>query len=167
VLVNNGNGDLLNVSAPGGGFTISQNVVSGANYDVQVRTQPTGQDCLVQNGSGAVTTSNVTNVVVTCTLNSYSLGGTISGLNLGGLTPQTNLVLANGSDTITVPFGANSFSFHNPVPYLNSYNVVVQTQPSLLNLLGVVIPFTCTVPNPSGTMVVGGVSNVDVSCSLL
>jgi len=161
VLINNGNGDLFNVSPPGGQFTLSKTVVSGANYDVQVRTQPTGQNCTVQSGSGTMGASNVSNVVVTCTLNSYSLGGTVNGVNLGGLIVTSPLKLANGNDVLTVSFAQSSFTFANPVPYGSSYNVVVSQQPSVAGLL----PLTCTVTaNGSGRMVVGGVGNVYVQC---
>jgi len=160
VLVNNGNGELLNVSPPGGGFTLSQKVASGANYDVQVRTQPTGQNCMVQNGSGTMGASNVTNVVVTCTLNGYSLGGSVSG-NLGGLVVTTPLILANGTDTVTVSFGNPTFTFQNKVPYGSSYNVVVSQQPHLLGL----VQLTCTVTgNGSSSFMVADVSNVQVQC---
>jgi hypothetical protein len=159
VLVNNGNGELFNVSPPGGQFTLSKTVVSGANYDVQVRTQPTGQNCMVQNGSGTMGAGNVTNVLVTCTLNSYNLKGTVTGLNLGGLLGNP-LILANGTDAITVPFGSSSFQFDKQVAYGSSYSVVVQQQPTVVGL-----PLlACTVSNGSGFMGAGDVTNVYVSC---
>jgi len=159
VLVNNGNGELFNVSPPGGQFTLSKTVVSGANYDVQVRTQPTGQNCMVQNGSGTMGAGNVANVVVTCTLNSYNLKGTVTGLNLGGLLGNP-LILANGTDAITVLFGSSSFQFDKQVAYGSSYSVVVQQQPTVVGL-----PLlACTVSNGSGFMGAGDVTNVYVSC---
>jgi hypothetical protein len=151
-------GDLLTVSA-NGTFTMPQPVAYGSGYDVIVHTQPTGQNCTVANGSGTMGAGNVTNVAVTCTLNSYTLGGNITGLNAGGLLVVNKLVLANGTDALTVQFGQTSFTFDKPVAYGSSYNVVVQQQPSLLNL-----QLTCTVSNGSGTMGAGPVANVDVSC---
>jgi hypothetical protein len=159
-LVNNSNGDQLTVSAGATSFTMGQKVASGSNYDVAVHTNPTGQTCMVANGSGTMGAGNVTTVMVNCTLNSYSLGGNVSG-NLGGLIVTTPLKLANGTDTVTVSFANPTFTFQNKVPYLQSYNVVVQSQPTLAGLL----QLTCTVTaNGSGTMVVGGVSNVQVQC---
>jgi hypothetical protein len=113
----------------------------------------------VQNGSGTMGAGNVTNVVVNCTLNSYTLGGTISGLNLGGLIVVNNLVLANGTDAITVQFGQTSFTFDQLVAYGSNYNVVVQQQPSLVGL-----QLTCTVGNGGGVMGAGNVANVVVTC---
>jgi len=69
-------------------------------------------------------------------------------------------VLANGADAITVPFGATTFTFDKQVAYGSSYNVVVQSQPSLLGLT-----LTCTVTaNGSGVMGAGNVTNVVVTC---
>lgn len=62
-LVNNG-GDALLVNADGN-FTFATNVSSGAAYAVTVNTQPNGQSCEIDNGTGSAT-ANVTNVQVTC-----------------------------------------------------------------------------------------------------
>jgi hypothetical protein len=51
--------------------------------------------------------ANVSTVAVMCADRSYTLGGTVSGLN------GTGLVLANGSDTVTVPANATSFTLPN------------------------------------------------------
>lgn len=57
----------------------------------------------------------------------FAVQGTISGLNNAGL------VLANGSDTLTVPAGASSFVMPQQISYGTSYNVVVQTPPAHQN----------------------------------
>jgi hypothetical protein len=164
VLANEG-GSTLTVSPNGGTsftFTMPQPVAYGSGYAVTVQTQPTGQYCTVTNGSGKMGAVNVTNVAVSCTLQSYSLGGNVSG-NLGGLIVTSPLVLTNtiDGDTVTVSFANPTFTFPNKVPYLSSYNVVVSQQPSVAGLL----QLTCTVTaNGSGTMVVGGVNNVQVQC---
>lgn len=62
-LVNNG-GDALLVNADGN-FTFATNVSSGAAYAVTVNTQPNGQSCEIDNGTGSAA-ANVTNVQVTC-----------------------------------------------------------------------------------------------------
>jgi hypothetical protein len=64
VLQNNG-GDDLSISADGT-FTFATQIANGANYAVTVKTEPTGQTCTVDNGSGTVASANVTNVSVTC-----------------------------------------------------------------------------------------------------
>lgn len=49
-------------------FTMDYRYQNGGSYDVRVRTQPTNpiQACTVANGSGAINSMNVTNIVVTC-----------------------------------------------------------------------------------------------------
>ena len=66
VLQNNGgNNFTVSVNGP---FTFSTALNTSASYTVTVLTQPTGQVCVVSNGSGTVA-ANVTNVTVTCTTN--------------------------------------------------------------------------------------------------
>ncbi|UGQ45961.1 hypothetical protein [Massilia endophytica] len=43
--------------------------------------------------------------------------------------PNPGLVLANGSDTVTVPAGATSFSFPNTISYGSEYHVTIKSQP--------------------------------------
>ena len=69
-----------------GAFTFTTGIADGAAYSVTVGTQPTGQSCVVSNASGTVAAANVTNVGVTCTtnpVNTYTVGGTLSGLGSG------------------------------------------------------------------------------------
>jgi hypothetical protein len=66
VVLQNNAGNNLTVTA-NGSFTFPGTVVSGAGYNVSVLTQPAGQNCVVTNGMGIVTTSNVTSVMVSCT----------------------------------------------------------------------------------------------------
>jgi len=73
-LLDNG-GDSKTVSA-NGGFTFATKLSTGAGYDVTVHTQPTGETCTINNASGKVGTTNVTNVAVACSKNS---GGGGSG----------------------------------------------------------------------------------------
>ena len=146
VLQDNG-GNNLPVSA-NGSFTFSNSVASGEIYSVTVLTQPTGQSCTVTNDSGTAS-ANVTNIQVTCTTTTYTIGGTISGLTASGL------VLADGSQTVSSLSGATSFTFPNAVAAGSSYAVTVKTQPN---------GETCSVTNGSGTASIN-VSNVKVTCA--
>lgn len=64
VLQNNGRDD-LSVSS-NGGFTFGTALAGGVAYAVTVRTQPSGQNCTVRNGSGTVGSANVGTVDVSC-----------------------------------------------------------------------------------------------------
>lgn len=143
-------GDTVGVASGGTSFTLPGAVAFGGAYAVTVDTQPAGMTCSVTSGSGTMGAGNVTNVAVTCVANSFTVGGSISGLTAGGL------VLANGSDTLAVPANATSFTLGQAVAGGTGYSVAVSTQPGLL---------TCSVTNGAGTMGAGNVINVSVSCT--
>lgn len=56
----------LSVASGAGSFQFGSGLADGASYNVTVLTQPAGQTCTVSNGTGTVSGSNVSNVVVTC-----------------------------------------------------------------------------------------------------
>jgi hypothetical protein len=134
-----------------GTFTFPARVSS--SYAVTVSSQPAGETCTVANGTGAGITSDVAGITVTCSIDTYSIGGAISGLMNG-----TQVVLSNnGADPTTVTANG-SFSFSTPVAYDSNYSVTVSTQPT-----GQV----CTVSGASGANVTAEVTNVTVVCSAL
>ena len=81
VLLDNG-GDSLKLTA-NGAFTFATPLAGGAAYAVTVGTQPSSEICTVSSGSGTVGTANVTSVVVSCAVDTFTIGGTISGLGTG------------------------------------------------------------------------------------
>ena len=125
-------------------------VAFGSPYSVAVQTAPTGLLCTASNASGTMPAGIVTNVVIACSDQSYTLGGTISGLTTSGL------VLVNGADTLAVSSGASSITMPTAVAYTSPYAVTVRTQPTGL---------TCSVNNGTGTMGSAAVTNVVVTCS--
>ena len=148
VLANNG-GDKLTVSADGS-FTFAASLPTLASYDVSVVSQPSGQACVISNGSGTIGSAAVTNVAVTCTT-AYTIGGTVSGLT--GSVVLTN----NGGDSLTLAANG-SFTFATALVSGTPYSVAVATQPS---------GQTCVVsppPAPSGTVGSSAVT-VAVSCT--
>jgi len=54
--------------ASNGGFTFGQALANGTSYSVSVAAQPSGEECLVANGSGTVASANVTGVTVSCSV---------------------------------------------------------------------------------------------------
>jgi hypothetical protein len=140
----------LDVKAGATSFTFGTALSDGVIYDVTVPIQPSGQLCTVTNGTGTASTANISNVVVTCSDRTFDVGGTISGLTASGL------VLANGSDTLSVPAGASSFTMPAAVAYGSSYKVTVATQPTGL---------TCNVTDGTGTIAADAVTNIAVACT--
>jgi hypothetical protein len=140
----------LEIKAGATTFTFGPILTTGVVYDVTAPDQPAGQLCTVANGTGTATTANITNVVVTCSNETFNVGGTISGLTTSGL------VLGNGSDTLSVPAGATSFTMPTPVAYGSDYTITVVAQPAGL---------TCDVANGTGTVGTNAVTNVAVTCT--
>ena len=147
-------GDNLSVAAKATSFTFATAVATGGAYAVTVLTQPTNpaQTCTVSNGSGAVAGANVTNVSIACTVNVYTVGGSISGLTGSGLVLQDN-----AGDNLSVAAKATGFTFATAVATGGAYAVTVLTQPASPAQI-------CTVANGTGTVGAANVSNVAVSC---
>ena len=141
--------DTLTVSAGATSFTMRTRVTSGSTYSVTVGTQPSGETCSVSQGSGSVGAANVTNVDVTCTLNHYTIGGSISGITTSGL------VLANGSDTLTVSAGATTFTMPISVTSGSAYDVMVNTHP---------VGTICNVVSGAGTVANANVTDISITC---
>jgi uncharacterized repeat protein (TIGR03803 family) len=150
VTVQNNAGDSTTVVA-NGTFKFSKQVTSGTPYAVTVLSQPTGQTCTVTSGSGTVTGANVTSVQVTCVTNTYTISGTVSGLN----TDAQVTLQDNGADPATVKANG-SFTFGTPILYNGSYAVLVAIQPPAQ---------ACTVTGGTGTGVTSDVTNVTVICA--
>jgi len=151
VLQDNGADDLPITAATGGAavaFTF-KTAVTGA-YNVTIKTQPSSQICSVTNGS-ATATANVTNVQVNCAP-TYTVGGTVSGLDGSGLVLQDN-----GGDNLTISgTGTVNFTFATPLLAGANYAVTIKTQPTNPSQ-------TCVVANGTGT-IIGSVNNVQVTC---
>ena len=150
VLLNNG-ADSLTVSA-NGTIAFAKPIPSDGAYSVTVATQPTGQTCNVSLGSGTVSSFNI-NVAVSCSLNSYQIGGKVSGLLTGN-----TVVLQNNSANNTSVSANGTFTFSSPVLSGSAYAVRVSTQPPGEN---------CAVTNGSGTVVGANISSVTVMCVAL
>ncbi len=150
VLTNNGVDDLP--IAADGTFAFATTIESGQAFDVAVKAQPSApnQTCVVTGGSGTVASGNIVSVAVNCTTNTYTAGGTVSGLAGTGLVLQNN----GGGD---VPINANGTFAMNPQNDGTGYAITVKTQPTAKSQ-------TCTVTNGTGTIGGANVTNVGVSC---
>ena len=150
VVLQNNSGDDLSVSLDGA-FQFSKAILGELPYSITVLTQPTGQTCVVNSGTGTVA-ANVTSVTVVCTTNTYTIGGSISGLTTSGL-----VLWDNGGDALTVSSGATTFTFATPVAYGGNYAVTVHTQPTGL---------TCIASSGSGSVAsAAAVTSVSIACT--
>jgi N-acetylneuraminic acid mutarotase len=153
VLQNNG-GNNLAVSANGSSFTFTTAFSSGTGYSVTVLTQPTNpnQTCVVTSGSGTLN-ANVSNVSLACTTNSYTIGGTVSGLSGTGLVLQDNL-----GNNLPISAGATSFTFTTAIASGGTYSATVFSQPSSPAQ-------TCGITSGNGTITNANVKSVQVTCT--
>ncbi|MEE4329997.1 MAG: hypothetical protein V2J10_03965, partial [Wenzhouxiangella sp.] len=78
--------------ARNGPYAFLAEIDNGQGYEVQIDTQPTQprQTCEIVNEQGTINGASVSNVDVSCTTNTYPVGGTVSGLEGSGLVLRNN-----------------------------------------------------------------------------
>ncbi len=150
LVLQNSDGDVITLTSDGS-FTFPTAVPTGTSYSVTVQTQPATQTCTITNGSGIVMNQNVNNIMVNCSTNTHTVGGTILGL-IGGRIVE---LLDNGDDPLLRNVNG-PFTFSMPVAQGSNYNVTVAVNPPGQN---------CTVTNGSGVIGTTDVTNVLVICS--
>jgi hypothetical protein len=153
-LEDNGTGSLFVTG--NGSFTFAAPLSAGSAYDVTVEgnpSTPVAETCTVSKGSGTVS-SNVTDVVVACTEETFPVGGTLSGLMAG----NSVVLQDNGGDNLTLTANG-AFAFDTSVSSGGGYSVTVQSEPANP-------PETCTVIGGAGTVSNAAVTSVTVGCSL-
>lgn len=145
-LHNNGMALSINSSSPSyPNFTFPLNA-QGSPYNVTVFGNPQTQTCSVSDGEGIMGGANVTNVLVTCATQTFTLGGAVSGL-VGTVKLHSNGV------SLTINPESPNFTFP-PLAQGTPYNVTVDTHPNTQ---------TCSVTNGSGTLN-ANTNNVLVNC---
>jgi hypothetical protein len=127
------------------------NIAKGTQFTISVKTQPSSpwQTCTVGNGTGTMNDADIDGPTMTCALNAYKVGGTVSGLTGAGLT------MVNGAGTpVAIAAGISTFAFAG-IQSGTGYTVKVASQPA---------GQTCAVNNASGTVTNADVTNVTVAC---
>lgn len=138
------------VSVAATSVSLASALSSGTAYIVTVQTQPAGELCTVANGSGTISTGDVTNVAVSC-LATFTIGGSISGLTASGL-----VLLDNEGDATTVAANATQFVMGSPITSGGSYSITVKTFPAGEN---------CQISQGLGTNVTANINSVVISCA--
>jgi len=165
VLTNNGGSDKKITAA--GTFYFDDLVDADSNYNIEVKSVPDNiasiADCKVTGGRGKAT-FNISSIVVSCTINTHELGGTVTGL--AGSTSTQPLVLLNGSDRVevtpaalppdTLPASVSQPVKFAKVPEDGKYGITILQQPT---------DRRCEVANGIGTMLKADITNVQVTCT--
>jgi hypothetical protein len=128
VLINKSTGEKLTVLAGDAGFSFTKLAGVDEQFDIQIDTQPVGAKCDIASNTGKANVYTYNRIVVSCSSNPWTLGGTITGLIGKGL------VLANGSDTVAIlpPAVAGTpvkFTFPNKVADGAPFGATVLLQP--------------------------------------
>ena len=147
-LLDNG-GDYLPLSA-NGTFVFPTALVAGNPYAVTVNQQPANQHCVVTNGTGTATSTDITNVAVTCGSDAYNI--TVTVTSPGGNATLT--VLLNGTDQISLAADGTA-GFNTAIPDGAPYSVVIATQPAGLS---------CTLSSNAAGIINGADVTVTVTC---
>lgn len=152
VLQNNG-GDDLSI-ATDGSFTFATPLDDLSAFSVTVATDPSqpSQTCAVSNGAGTLAGADVTSVAVTCTTDTFTIGGTVGGLEGSGLVLQNN-----GGDDLAIATDG-SFTFATALDDLSTYSVTVAADPTAPSQ-------TCVVANGEGTVASGAVADIAITCT--
>ena len=146
LLMNGGSNLVVSAASP----SFSWALTDGATYAVTVMTHAPGKTCSVSSGTGTVAGAAVTNVSVSCAFNTYTVGGSVSGLCAGqSITVQNN----GGSSTMVT--GSTTFVFPAQND-LSTYAVTVSSTPS-----GV----SCNVTSGTGSLAGANVTGVAVACT--
>lgn len=158
VLQNNGTDSLA--IAQNGSFTFATQLYTDAAYNVTVATQPSGQTCTVNDGTGTVGYTNVTNIAVNCVVTppptTYYTIIASSGGN-GSIAPNGTFQIASGSSqTFTATPNTNYAVYQWLVD-----GSLVQTGGTTYQLTNITASHTVTVSfSPVGYTVGGSASGI-------
>lgn len=132
-----------------GTYTFGTALPNGSSYSTTIAIQPANQFCSIANGLGIINGNNISNIDISCS-NTYTVGGTVTGLTGGSLVLKLN-------NTITkIVAGNGTFSFATGLTTGTTYNVGIGIQPT---------GQTCSVTGGSGIMGNTNVGNISVSCT--
>ena len=142
------NTEYLTITA-NGDFNFNMFQHNGWVYEVVISNQPENQLCTVSNGEGIVTTSNITDVSISCVNNAFTVSGSVSGMTGGTLDLQLN----HSDDLAITDNGSFEFAQLQYPDWV--YEVLIINQPE--NQL-------CTVSNGGGMVRTSHITDVSISC---
>ncbi len=157
------NGDSFKPAAGDTKFTLGKTLDYGQTYDVRVTAEPDHQTCTLFSGVDTAGRLATINVIVSCVMQQFTIGGTVSGLTeVADDVTKTRLVITNGADQLTVKLNG-AYTMPAKVAYAQTYGVTIVSQPT---------GQTCHIDNPSGTVnsvqlsvgVQFPVNNINVTC---
>ena len=145
VLINQPTGEEITIVSGSSSFQFTKLIAVDDQFNVTVKTQPTGAKCEATKNTGKANVYTAYYVAITCVTNPYKLGGVVNGLQPNSANQV--LILANGADTVSISPAANAapvnFVFAGTVGDGMPYGITVISQPTAQ---------TCSLTAPTGSM---------------
>ncbi|RME88087.1 MAG: hypothetical protein D6767_10775 [Candidatus Hydrogenedentota bacterium] len=138
-----------------GSFTFEKKYFKEETYEVKIAVKPAGQSCVIENAKGILKNNSITNIQIQCSVDTFTVGGTLSGLDTSGSNSVT--LQLNGSNDLVLSQNGN-FTFSTLIPDLSSYNVTIRKNPTGPPSQ------TCVVYAGSGNLNGQDITNVTVQC---
>jgi hypothetical protein len=151
--------DQLKVDVGATTFKFNNSISYGTAYDIKVLTQPNHMTCSVVNGSGSAGHTATIAASVICNQNTYSIGGTVTGI-----TGDYNVKLTNGSTggQVVLTKDTPNFTFSVPVADGQPYGVTVV---EITSATVTPVKLGCTVANGTDVMGNANRANIVVTCA--
>jgi hypothetical protein len=145
--------DTVAVPAGANSFSFPNSISYGTEFHVTVKTQPAHMTCAPVDGTqdGAAGRTQTIVVQIRCEQNTYTIGGSVSGLTADGLTVING---SNGS-AVTIVKDATTFTYTERIPVGVAYGLSVLNQPTGL---------VCSIANGSGVMGDADRANIAITC---
>lgn len=131
-------------------FLFSSPLADTTFYDVTIVAAPAGKTCTIANNEGYIAGEDITDVDVMCGTDTYTVGGTVIGLDLGG-----SLVLQNNKDDDLTVTADGDFTFATELADNAIYDVTILTNDS---------GKTCNVSKGKNMITSANVDNVTIVC---
>jgi len=157
VTLQNNGGDDLDVGG-NGSFRFITPVASGSSYNVTVSRDPANppQTCVPSNNAGTVLNADVSNVLITCTVGTFRVGGTVTGLAGRGL--RARMTWLGGVSNANIPTNG-SFQFDQALLTGTAYQITITSQPNRPTQ-------TCAiVSGDTGIVANANIDSIAISCS--
>ena len=126
-------------------------ILTGTSYELAIEQQPEGVTCVLNNNVGQAGNVEINSIDLSCSLDTYSIGGTLTGLLPGRVLSLQN----KGSDDLQL-LDNGMFSFAAELGNAESYEVT-QTIFSIGQL--------CSINNGIGTTSGSDIVDIQITCS--
>ncbi len=130
-------------------YVFPKQIDDHGTYAITIDAQPPRLTCMISGAAGTTTGIAINTANIYCSLNAYTVGGSITGLTSEGLS------LTNGADNLTIAGSTSLFTMPTPVSDGSVYGVAILSQPA---------GQTCTLKNGTSTMGSAAVTNIAITC---